>query len=299
MPPRASRDPVPAPLAPGGDPARGERAYYSITEAAQMLGVSRVSIWRWIREGRLPALRVGPRTTRLRRQDVERLLSAPGRADATAPGRAEGPTGAMVVRAEDAAPGGSWPLADAGHGVPPHVVQFYEADTVLLEALSAYLGAGLRAGEAGIVIASPAHRAELEARLQAQGLDLDGARASGQYVALDAAETLARLLGAGGVGDGQVDAGRFAAVVGSLIAAAAVGRPRVRAFGEMVALLVAAGNPGAALALEALWNQLQQAHAFTLLCAYPLASLDGAAHTELLCAVCAAHGHVIPAESYT
>jgi signal transduction histidine kinase len=73
----------------------------------------------------------------------------------------------------------------------------------------------------------------------------------------------------------------------------------VRAFGEMVALLVAAGNPRAALALEALWNELQQTHAFTLVCAYPLASLDGAAHTELLGAVCAAHGHVIPAESYT
>ena len=274
-----------------GDPARGERVYYSITEAAQVLGVSRVSIWRWIRDGRLSVLRVGQRTTRIRRQDVDRLLSAPGPADRT--------TGAVVVRADDAAPRVSWPVLGAGDDVPPHLVHFYEADTVLLDALSAYIGAGLRAGEAGIVIATPAHRAELEARLQAQGLDMEGARATGQYVALDAADTLARILVDGRLGDGQVDAMRFAAVVGGLIASAAEGRPRVRAFGEMVALLVAAGKPSAALALEALWNELQQTHAFTLFCAYPLASLDGAAHTDLLGAVCAAHGHVIPAESYT
>src|SRR5689334_25355572 len=75
-----------------------------------------------------------------------------------------------------------------------HVVQFYETDTFLLEALSDFIGTGLAAGDACIVVATPAHRSELEERLQAAGLDVACAQASGQFVALDAAETLAMLL---------------------------------------------------------------------------------------------------------
>ena len=36
--------------------------YLNISDAASLLGVSRVSIWRWIRAGLLPARRLGHRT---------------------------------------------------------------------------------------------------------------------------------------------------------------------------------------------------------------------------------------------
>jgi excisionase family DNA binding protein len=48
-----------------------ERAWYSVAEVAQLLGVSRTTVWRWIRDGRLPARRVGPRTLRVERRVVE------------------------------------------------------------------------------------------------------------------------------------------------------------------------------------------------------------------------------------
>ena len=50
-----------APPTNTGGPADApdDRHYYSISEAAALLGVSRVSIWRWIRSGRLPAARLG------------------------------------------------------------------------------------------------------------------------------------------------------------------------------------------------------------------------------------------------
>jgi hypothetical protein len=51
-------------------------------------------------------------------------------------------------------------------GPSGHLVQFYEADAALLEAVSEYIGAGLRAGEG------------LEERLRADGLDTDSARGS-------------------------------------------------------------------------------------------------------------------------
>ena len=59
-------------------PPADERGYYSVSQAATLLGVNRVTIWRWIRTGRLPASRVGSRTTRIARVDIERALTRVG-----------------------------------------------------------------------------------------------------------------------------------------------------------------------------------------------------------------------------
>src|ERR1043165_7300334 len=71
-----------------------------------------------------------------------------------------------------------------------HFVQFYETDTFLVNSLSGFIGTGLGAGDACIVVGTGEHREELEAQLQSRGLDLAAARAGGQYLSLDAAETL-------------------------------------------------------------------------------------------------------------
>src|SRR5690349_11869039 len=72
-----------------------------------------------------------------------------------------------------------------------HFVQFYETDAFLLHTLSDYIGTGLAEGMVCLVVATRAHSMELDGRLQAAGIDVRAARASGLYVALDAAETLA------------------------------------------------------------------------------------------------------------
>jgi excisionase family DNA binding protein len=265
----------------------GERRYYSIAQAAALLGVSRVSIWRWIRAGRLPAARLGHRTTRIKREDVERLLAAAGDGVVALATRA----GDGATTAED----GRAPRADwQAMGASDHFVQFYEADAFLLDAVAEFVGAGLRADEAAIVVATAAHRAGIEERLNAAGLDVAAARDSGQYVALDAAAMLARFMV-----DGTPDPARFADALGSTIARAAVGRRRVRIFGEMVALLAVEGNHAATLRLEELWNGLQETHAFSLFCAYPMHRLGGAARGALLDGVCTRHRRAVPAESYT
>ena len=43
-------------------------------EAAKLLKVSPVTILRWLKQGRLPAYRLGPRAVRIRRADVQALL---------------------------------------------------------------------------------------------------------------------------------------------------------------------------------------------------------------------------------
>src|SRR3982750_2610480 len=63
-----------------GVEAAGERSYYSISQAAALLGVSRVSIWRWIRAGQLPVIRLGHRTVRIAHADLDQLLVRKGRA---------------------------------------------------------------------------------------------------------------------------------------------------------------------------------------------------------------------------
>ena len=174
-----------------------------------------------------------------------------------------------------------------------HVVQFYEADSFLLDSAATFISAGLRAGEIGIVFATPAHRMGLDERLRADGLDLAGALARGQYIALDAAEALADCLVAG-----MPDSERFNAVVGSVVAHAARDGRRMRVFGDLVALLAAEGEYTSALRLEEYWNDLQRTYGFLLLCGYPMNGFSGEALAEPFENICAQHSSVVPAESY-
>src|SRR6266849_3752328 len=259
-------------------PAADAHSYYSISQAAALLGVSRMSIWRWVRAGRLPVARFGHRTARIRREDLERLVHesrlriVPDRmtGDAIDP---------------DRAPPSTW----REMGPSDHLVQFYEADAVLVETVVEYVGAGLRAGELTIVIITETHRVEVEEGLRSDGLDLDSAHAAGQYITLDAAETLAWIMA-----DGEPDPARFEEVIWTVVGRAAEGGRPVRAFGEMVALLAAEGNHAAAVRLEALWNDLRGVHAFALLCAYPVNALGGIAFKAVFGDVCAEHTLVIP-----
>jgi signal transduction histidine kinase len=188
------------------------------------------------------------------------------------------------------APAACW----AETGERDHFVQFYESDEFLLDSLSGYVREGLETGDACVIVATRERREGLDARLRATGLDTDAARASGRLVTLDAAETLSLFMS-----NGLPDARRFEDVVGAVVARAAEAGKRVRAFGEMVALLWADGAAHAALELEGLWNGLQKTREFRLFCAYPLKSFEGEPQGSKLGSVCSAHSRVIPAESYT
>ncbi len=175
-----------------------------------------------------------------------------------------------------------------------HFVQFYENDSFLIDEVSGFLGAGLAAGQAGIVIATAAHRAGFEAKLLAgQAAAAESPLEAGRYIALDAAETLSRFMV-----DGWPDEGRFAAVIGGVIRQAAPDGRRVRAFGEMVSLLWAEGRHEAAIRLEEMWNDLAAAHSFSLLCAYPMGGFHDHEHGGSFLHICNAHSEVRPAESF-
>ena len=145
-----------------------------------------------------------------------------------------------------------------------HSVQIYPTDQALMDALERFVAGGIRQGECVIVIATPAHRSSLQRRLAGEGIDLWKAVARNQYIPLDAEATLGEFM-RGDLPDDRL----FSFCTKNLITRArADGRP-VRAFGEMVAILWARGQVGAALRLEHLWHQLCQDQRFPLFCAYP------------------------------
>lgn len=175
-----------------------------------------------------------------------------------------------------------------------HFVQFYETDAFLVESVSEFIGAGLGAGEAGIIIATAPHREAIELRLVAQGIDLAAVSHRKQFIALDAAHTLSLFMA-----DGCPDPALFEKTLTPLMTQAGHGRRAIRAFGEMVAILWANGNKSAAVRLEELWNKLGEQHSFALFCAYPMRGFAGEENGEGFQHVCKAHSRVIPAESFS
>jgi hypothetical protein len=174
--------------------------------------------------------------------------------------------------------------------LPPcdHSVQIYSDEVSFMDALEGYVSTGLRTGESVVLISTAAHLHELEKRLRGHWIDIDRARWEDRYIALLAPEVMARFMV-----DGMPDEARFNAVAGELLKRARVGDRKVRAFGEMVAILWAEGNFAAAIALENLWNKVQAVERFPLFCAYPRSGFSGDDTTSLQ-SVCSTHSRVIP-----
>lgn len=184
-------------------------------------------------------------------------------------------------------------------GSREHVVQFYDRVSDLARSIGAYLTEAIRAGEASIVIATPAHRAAFRTELAAAGFDLAELDRDGTIAWLDAGTTLSRFMRAG-----RIDPEAFQAVVGEIVRDVSRSARRrrsrrrtsqvpIRAYGEMVALLWDAGDVLGAIALEKLWNELGRELRFSLWCAYHGHSLAVHEHADALHEVCHLHTCVI------
>jgi hypothetical protein len=168
-----------------------------------------------------------------------------------------------------------------------HVVQIYEDNNVFLDVLAGFVGNGINSGESTIIIATDEHLAALDARLRAHGVHVDALISSDQYIPLNAEETLATFM----VNDWP-DEELFQQTVRGLIKRAQVNNRKVRAFGEMVAILWAKGHNGATVHLEHLWNQICAEEALCLFCAYPKAGFTKDARESVM-HICGAHSRII------
>jgi hypothetical protein len=144
-----------------------------------------------------------------------------------------------------------------------HVLQIYEDDDIFLDALTGFVGGGINAGEALIVIATATHLEALHARLRSYALNVNSLIAEHRYIPLNAEEILSGFM----INDWP-DETLFMETVSKLMEKAGKNGRRIRAFGEMVAILWAQGNDGATIQLEHLWNKFAKQSRFCLFCAY-------------------------------
>ena len=169
-----------------------------------------------------------------------------------------------------------------------HVVQFYDRDEELTENAGDYLAGAIAEGGAAVIVATPGHCAGFEARLAAGGVNVGAARRDGSLVCLDATRIAGRL-----TSGGQVDLAAFGTQFRPAILAAGEAPGPVRIYGEVVALLWAAGQVNAALELEGLWNDLGREIPFSLFCGYPRHLVDSSQHQGAVAEVCRLHTAVV------
>jgi len=167
-----------------------------------------------------------------------------------------------------------------------HAVCFYEDDPSLARTVARFIGEGLAASQAAVIVATASHSGAIRDQLTAMGVDSQERIGQGRLLMFDADEVLNRLM----VGH-RPDAERFDDTINAIVDKAAGSTKRlVRIYGEMVDVLWSRGREEAALSLEMLWHQLIAGRKCSLLCGY---SSDVCA-TEGFNSICDRHSHVVP-----
>jgi MEDS: MEthanogen/methylotroph, DcmR Sensory domain len=169
-----------------------------------------------------------------------------------------------------------------------HFVQLYARDDqLLIRNVSRYLLEGLRLGDGLVMIANGDHASAIVHSLAEQSPAAAEAITNGWFAVLDAETTLEKFLV-----DGQPDQDLFRTVVGGTLSEvkARSSTGRVRAFGEMVAVLWEAGRQSAAIRLEEFWNELLAGSLCSLFCAYSIDIFEDP-QTDSLAGVIGVHTH--------
>jgi KaiC/GvpD/RAD55 family RecA-like ATPase len=168
-----------------------------------------------------------------------------------------------------------------------HIVYPYTDEIQVAEAVCLFASAGLRKGEAVVLVMTADHRKPIRRRLEQEGHNLKDLERTGQLICEDAGNLLSTFMFGG-----TIDELVFKTKVGKLIERAKVsgGKSRpVRVFGEMVDLIWTS-KPQTTQRLEELWNDVIEAYSVPLLCAY---SLAGTKPSELPTSLVTCHSHAI------
>ncbi len=169
-----------------------------------------------------------------------------------------------------------------------HIAQFHSDDPFFLDEVSQFILATLRSGELIVVVATEQTRTGIAQRLEEVGMDLAAMTAQGQYVVMDAAESLSHFMR-----DGRPDATRLADVVADLdrlrLSSARGPQSRLTVFGEMAGLLCRDGHFAAAVEVERIWNNHTRSLPFLTACGYPIECFNDEKSRKMFAIVCAEH----------
>ena len=188
-----------------------------------------------------------------------------------------------------------WDRLVADAAPSDHIVQLYQDEDFLNRAVCRFAGAALANGEGLILVPTLTHWNAIRTRLEAEGVNVEGARRRGQLTVVDADEFLPRFM-RDAMPDSPVFLGLAADVIGE---ARADGRyPRVRWWGEMVNVLWERGDVAASMNLEDLFDQLAHKHDIAIFCSFLMDNFDGDVHAHMLPRLGTNHSHLIPVEDY-
>ena len=172
-----------------------------------------------------------------------------------------------------------------------HAVQFHANESHFLDDVSRLVRATLLSGEQVVLVCSEATRIGVAQRLQGRQMNLAALAERGQYVAMDSALAVSRVMH-----EGRPDKERVAEMIHDLdlLRQAVPNRPRGRLtiIGDMAASLCRNGDFEAALELERIWDDLTRALPFFTVCCYPIDCFENSEALNLLSNVCAAHSAV-------
>lgn len=172
-----------------------------------------------------------------------------------------------------------------------HLVQIYENDNHFLNTLEGFAGSAIISGDSVVVIATQTHLDQLYERLLQHSFDMESLIQSNRYIPLEAHETLSQFMV-----DGMPDEDLFNQCITRVLQHAKTNGNKVRAFGEMVAILWEQGNAEATVKLETLWHKLHAADLFSLFCAYPKSGFADSGN-ESLYKICQAHSKIIDGQN--
>lgn len=169
------------------------------------------------------------------------------------------------------------------HDPYQHLVHFYDSSEALADAVCSYVVPGITRGDGIILIAQEKNLKRFQKLLENRAIDVTKARAFGQIQLIDAHETLKKFMR-----KGLPQEKEFHQTISPLFEEMNIKFPLIRAYGEMVDILLEQNNFSAVIKLEHLWNDLGKKFNFSLLCGY--------AHQKdesLIREICKAHKHRI------
>ena len=169
-----------------------------------------------------------------------------------------------------------------------HMVQLFDSDDSLADAVSAFLYEGYRRRETLLAVIDQQRWYSVEMRLAARGVATDQALHSRQLAVRDASDTLKLFMR-----HGRPDRKLFEESVGQLIRNLSARGAPLRIYGEMVNVLAAQGDYRSAHELEEIWNDLGRRSSFRLFCGYAAAHFGDPRNAEALRRICGSHSHVL------
>jgi len=171
-----------------------------------------------------------------------------------------------------------------------HVLQLYQEEGCLLDALAEFVGAGLRVEEGVLIVGSTPRWDLLIDRLEKSGVDARAHAARGQLKLYGTHVLLSNCTSGAGL-----DRQKLSRLLGSALELVRMRHERVRVFSELTDARWRDGDRASAAVIERVWKPLLGVHDFSLLCACPIDSLEGDTYDGTLQALCNAHTHVSPA----